>query len=163
MQDDITSQDFTALNSVHQGKPSEFWDAIFARRLRAIREQARMTQQDLAEWMAKTGNKFHRSTIAKIEAGDRLVTVGEALELAGILGVDLQDVLIEYLDPSEEARLHAEHTTAMLAFRSAQHDAIKKKAAFEAAKGDYDKAGDILSNAAQKLAFIENEMAERGM
>jgi transcriptional regulator with XRE-family HTH domain len=64
-------------------------EATFARRLREVREAAGMTQQDLADLMRSTGNKIHRSTIGKIECGGRTVTIGEAVQLAAYLEVDL--------------------------------------------------------------------------
>ena len=46
-------------------------DAAFGRRLRYLREQAGLTQQQLADVMREAGAKMHRSTIGKIEAGER--------------------------------------------------------------------------------------------
>src|ERR1700722_2997434 len=114
----MTSQDTAYRLSGLQGPPSDFSDAIFARRLRAVREASGMTQQQLADAMASTGNKIHRSTIGKIESGDRPVTIGEAVQLAGILGVDLAELVTEHtLDPRVEARVKV---------RALQHEAAKR-------------------------------------
>ena len=64
-------------------------DAIFARRICEARHAAGLKQQDLADLMSSTGRKMHRSQIGKIEAGDRMVSIGEALQLAAFLGVGL--------------------------------------------------------------------------
>jgi len=90
-----TPQTATGNHTSPQGTPSDISDAIFARRLREVREAIGLTQQQLADPMASTGNKIHRSTIGKIENGDRPVTVGEAVQIAGILDVDLADLLTE--------------------------------------------------------------------
>lgn len=95
MQGTTPPHEVTASNVPPRETPSGNFDAIFARQIRDLREAADLTQQQLADAMARTGNKIHRSTIGKIENGDRPVTVGEAAEIAGILGVDLADLLTE--------------------------------------------------------------------
>ena len=59
-------------------------DKRFARRVAALRVRQGMSQRDLALRM-----ETHPSTVAKIELGDRAVTVGEAWLIADILGVPL--------------------------------------------------------------------------
>lgn len=54
-----------------------------------------MTQAQLAVQMSGGGFTMHQTTIAKIEAGERPVTVGEAVALALVLGVDLTDLVTE--------------------------------------------------------------------
>jgi transcriptional regulator with XRE-family HTH domain len=70
-------------------------DRIFARRLRALREAARLTQRQLAERMTVAGYRMHQTTIAKIEAADRPVVIGEAVVFARIIGVDLAELVTE--------------------------------------------------------------------
>ena len=70
-------------------------DAIFARRVCEARHAAGLKQQDLADLMSSTGRKMHRSQIGKIEAGDRVVSVGEAFQLAAFLGIDLAELVAE--------------------------------------------------------------------
>ena len=74
---------------------SDVLDAIFARRVSEARHAAGLKQQDLADLMASTGNKIHRSTIGKIEAGDRVVSIGEAVQLAAFLETDLAELVTE--------------------------------------------------------------------
>lgn len=68
-------------------------DVLFGRRLRYMREKAGLTQQQLADVMRAAGTKMHRSTIGKIEAGERVVSIGEAAEFADVLGIDLRELI----------------------------------------------------------------------
>ena len=68
-------------------------DAAFGRRLRYLREQAGLTQQQLADVMSAAGSRMHRSTIGKIEAGERVVSVGEGAQFAEVLGIDLTQLI----------------------------------------------------------------------
>ena len=61
----------------------------FGRRLRGLREDAGLTQRQLADVMRGAGYKIHQTTVAKIEAGERTVSVDEAAQLADVLGIDL--------------------------------------------------------------------------
>jgi hypothetical protein len=55
--------------------------------------------------MSMAGDVMHRSTIGKIESESaaRTVSVGEAVQLARILGVDLADLITERTDAALEA------------------------------------------------------------
>jgi transcriptional regulator with XRE-family HTH domain len=68
-------------------------DITFAWRLRQLRLQAWLTQQQLADQMTAAGHRMNRTAISKIESGDRLVTIGEAVQLAAALRVPLQALL----------------------------------------------------------------------
>jgi transcriptional regulator with XRE-family HTH domain len=57
-------------------------DKRFAENLRAARERAGLSQRALAEEMAELGFRFRQQTIARIEAADRVVGVGESRALA---------------------------------------------------------------------------------
>ncbi|GAA1768434.1 helix-turn-helix domain-containing protein [Agromyces humatus] len=72
---------------------AESVDAVFANAVRDARLAAGMSQDDLGTRMARRGFDFHQTTIAKIERGARRVTVGEAAELADIVGIPLAAVL----------------------------------------------------------------------
>lgn len=67
--------------------------AEFAQRLRYLRKAAGRTQKDLADCMTAAGLTFHQTTVAKIEAGERAASVGEAVQLAAILGAPLADLI----------------------------------------------------------------------
>jgi transcriptional regulator with XRE-family HTH domain len=83
-------------------------DQVLPEHLRMIREAAGRTQRAVAEEMTLAGYKMHQTTIAKIEAGERPVTVGEAVALACIVGVSLT-ALIQHqtADPEKEAAREA--------------------------------------------------------
>lgn len=70
-------------------------DGVLARRVRALRETSDLTQREIADKMTAAGYRMHQTTIAKIESGERPVYVGEAVALAGILGVSLEQLLTE--------------------------------------------------------------------
>lgn len=89
-------------------------DVVFGRRLRYLREQAGLTQQQLADVMSAAGSRMHRSTIGKIEAGERVVSVGEGLRFAAVLGIDLTQLI-------SVGQGHL--ATAQLKVRSLEHQA----------------------------------------
>ncbi len=64
-------------------------DKWFAVNLRAARERAGLSQEDLAQRMREAGFKFHQQTIGRIEAKERSVRVGEALAFARIVKTNL--------------------------------------------------------------------------
>jgi DNA-binding XRE family transcriptional regulator len=61
-------------------------ERILGQRLRALREDAGMTQAQLAEAMTRWGFSLHQTTIGKIETNQRQVTVNEGVMLATLLG-----------------------------------------------------------------------------
>jgi len=116
-----------------QGTPSNFSDAIFARRLREIRQLAGMTQQQLADRMTAVGHKMHRSAIAKIEVGNRPVSIGEAVQ-SGQLGAPLMDLVTDAHVDLPEERLHRERVEAMIRVRSLQHEVAERHKYLDEAK-----------------------------
>ena len=68
-------------------------DVLFGRRLRYMREEAGLTQRQLADVMRGAGYKMHQTTVAKIEAGERAVPVDEAAQFADALGIDLTQMI----------------------------------------------------------------------
>jgi transcriptional regulator with XRE-family HTH domain len=67
-------------------------DDAFALALRAERERQGITQGALAEEMKTRGHDFRQQTMARIEKGDRRVSVGEAQDLAAALGTTLDEL-----------------------------------------------------------------------
>ncbi|MCX8495953.1 MAG: helix-turn-helix transcriptional regulator [Akkermansiaceae bacterium] len=67
-------------------------EAAFAANLRRARTDRGLTQAQLAEGMASAGFKWHPPTVYKVENGERQIQLGEALELARILDVTLEDM-----------------------------------------------------------------------
>lgn len=73
-----------------QSSPSP--DDAFASALRAERERQGITQGALAAEMKTRGHDFRQQTMARIEKGDRRVSVGEAQDLAAALGTTLDEL-----------------------------------------------------------------------
>jgi transcriptional regulator with XRE-family HTH domain len=88
-------------------------ERIFGQRLRVLREEAGMTQAQLAERMTGQGFPMHQTTIGKIEANQRPVRVNEASMLAGILGLQLSDLLADPDLTAEVAELREELEQAL--------------------------------------------------
>lgn len=109
-------------NPTPQDVASGFSGAIFARRMRAVREESGMTQQQVADLMARSGGKIHRSTVGKMENGDRPVTIDEAVQVAAILGVPLAELVTEPGSDTEAGRRHAERVQAQIRFRYLMHE-----------------------------------------
>jgi transcriptional regulator with XRE-family HTH domain len=61
-------------------------DAFFAANLRAAREAAGLSQEALAAKMAAAGHPMRQQVIARVEAGQRPVRLGEAIALAEAVG-----------------------------------------------------------------------------
>lgn len=68
------------------------WDEHFAANLRSTREAMGITQAELAERMRDRGFGFHQATIYKIEKGERKVSIGEAMAIAGLFDIDVTDL-----------------------------------------------------------------------
>lgn len=67
------------------------WDLLAGRRLKALREQRRWTQEDLAE----RAGISNRATIAAMEAGTKAPRLVRLKALAGALGVTVSELLGE--------------------------------------------------------------------
>lgn len=61
-------------------------------RLKVLREKAGMSQRALAERMAEAGFGWHHSTVMRTERSQRSLRLDEAVMLANLLGVDIQDL-----------------------------------------------------------------------
>ncbi len=67
-------------------------DEAFSALFRKGRERRGRTQGDVARDMQARGFDFHQQTIAKIENGNRKVTIGEAIALAAVLEIELEEL-----------------------------------------------------------------------
>jgi transcriptional regulator with XRE-family HTH domain len=74
---------------VSEGDADEDADKRFGNNLRRLREEADMTQAELAQAMTERGWPWHQSTVARVESGRQSVRFSEAEVLAKILGVAL--------------------------------------------------------------------------
>jgi transcriptional regulator with XRE-family HTH domain len=142
-----------------QGGPSDFSDAIFARRLREVRQQAKTTQQQLAGRMTAVGHKMHRTAIAKIEVGARPVSIGEAVQLAGALGVPLMELVTDHGSVTEQEQLHRARIEAQVAVRSLKHEAAERHKLLKEAEVLYENTVARLKAAEQRLADLGGGVA----
>lgn len=60
---------------------------VLAQRLRRLRERRGWSQEQLASRLADRGLVWQRTTVAKVEAGSRQVTVDELVAVAFVIGV----------------------------------------------------------------------------
>jgi transcriptional regulator with XRE-family HTH domain len=118
--EDTMTQDITGDNTEPQ-RAADISDGIFARRLLLLRKTAGLTQEQLAERMAAAGNMMHRSAIAKIESGDRSVSVGEAVQFAGVLGIDLSELTTDRSTDTEREKTHRARVELQVRIRSLEH------------------------------------------
>lgn len=82
-------------------------DGDIGRRVKATRELRGWTQAKLAELLVEHGiEPMHTSTVQKIEAGDRSVSVGEAAGIADVFGLSL-DALLGRNPPKNRSALDA--------------------------------------------------------
>lgn len=93
----------------------ELTDQRFAENLRVIREDRRMSQAELARQMKGRGWPYHQQTVHKVEAGARKVGLGEAKDLAEILGTSVDRLTW----PTREASLVEVLNTAASRARAA--------------------------------------------
>lgn len=69
-------------------------DAKFAHNVRVVRERQGQSKAALAAELQRNGlSNFHPTTVARLEAGERRVTVGEAVVISSVLGLDLETML----------------------------------------------------------------------
>lgn len=62
-------------------------DLSIGRRVRELRESARMSQGSLATAMTRLGHPWHQSTVSRIEHGTQPLAASELPGLAGIFSV----------------------------------------------------------------------------
>jgi transcriptional regulator with XRE-family HTH domain len=156
--EDVMSQETAGSHREQQGPPSDLSDSIFSRRLREVRQQAGVTQQQLASRMTEVGHKLHRSAVAKIELGERPVTIGEAVQFAGILGVPLMELVTDRGATTEPERRHAARVEAQIAVRSLQHEAAERYKLMEEQKVLYDNVLGRLKAAQERLRELGGEL-----
>ena len=129
-------------------------DAAFAQCLRVAREAARLTQQQVAEAMSGRGYPMRQNTISKIEAGDRLVWLGEAVALAEIVGVSLAELAAGPPVPGEFVQAIAERA-GYLRRRSAVNAVIAEtQAALARAQKERARVEEAITAADQKIESL---------
>jgi len=128
-------QDPSGGNRTLPGSPDE----VFARRLRVLRERAGLAQRQVADAMTGLGYRMRQTTIAKIEAGQRPVYVGEAVAFGHIFGVGVAGLVTEPDDPP------ARDLASALAHRAGCEQRVRELA------GQADQARAVLSHAEVQL------------
>ena len=61
--------------------------------MRAMRARLNLSQSQVALAMTHRGFAWHQTTVAKTESGERALRLDEASALAGVLGVEVTDLL----------------------------------------------------------------------
>lgn len=86
-------------------------ERYFVEALRKAIDTSDLSQQAIADEMTRRGHRFHQSTIYKVLRGDRKVTLGEAIDLASIVGMPLSEMTVPKHEQamSKETRRAAEH------------------------------------------------------
>jgi transcriptional regulator with XRE-family HTH domain len=153
-------QDTTGDHWEDQGPPSDSSDLIFARRLRAARKQAGVTQKQLADRMADCGHRMLQSTVAKIESGERPVSIGEAVQLAGVLGASLMDLVTDETAGRQEKE-YRQLAEARIKVRSLEYETAERDKLLQEAQFLYEHAVDQLEQAQRELSTLELRMKVR--
>jgi transcriptional regulator with XRE-family HTH domain len=69
-------------------------ERVFGRSVRTLREEHRLTQQQLSEVVTRRGMPLSQSQVAKIEAGERGVSLAEATVIAGAFAEPLDNLTV---------------------------------------------------------------------
>lgn len=75
----------------------------FVESVTTIRKRLGMSQSDIAYRMTQLGHPWHQTTVAKVEAKDRGLRLGEAMSLSALFGVPLPE------SPQTERRAQLAH------------------------------------------------------
>ena len=101
-------------------------DVAIGRAVGRLRATAGWTQQELADRMRARGWPWTQPAVAKVELGKRPVRLSEAKDLAQLLGVKTQDLLVSPLDDMIFTLLSREAEARSVAER-ATHEAISAR------------------------------------
>ena len=86
---------------------------VIAGNLRAFREAAEATQQDIADQMLQKGFPWRRETVAQSEGEGRTVSISEMLALGLVFGKPLQAFLIPVDDPDDSQAIRRPWSVAI--------------------------------------------------
>ena len=137
-----------------------FSNAEFGRQLREARKQAGVTQEQLADAVtASSGQRLHRSAIAKIESGDRPASLDEAVYITTYLGVSLAELAIPKVLRQRHARVLAS-VNARLKIESLQHEVAKLGWMMQTAVGTFSELQAALAEVKVELMAIEVQDAD---
>jgi transcriptional regulator with XRE-family HTH domain len=127
-------------------------DQNFRENVKAARLRSGMSQDTLASRMARLGWAYRQQTVTDIENGRRAVPVGEALDLAAVLGSDIP----ELTRPPEQAEAGARLAGLARETRTAHVEAANWTAEFRASRASLREA---LADA-DGIEGIESALAE---
>lgn len=78
----------------------------FVARMAQARRKAGISQNALARELSATGLPFHQPTVARIEAGERGVSLNEAAAIAAVLELSLQEMCRNEGETPDKASLY---------------------------------------------------------
>jgi transcriptional regulator with XRE-family HTH domain len=107
-------------------------DERFGMNLRTLREQAGMSQTDLAAAMTERGFSWHQQTVGRLEAARQSVRLGEAEALTEILRTSLDRFTWGSAEANETQFTYAAGTRVRMQYEVVA-DAIRDHRAFTAA------------------------------
>jgi transcriptional regulator with XRE-family HTH domain len=83
---------------------------VVGRQIKRVREELRLSQDELSERLSKQGVALQQPAIARLESGERLITVDDLLAIAAVLGVSPLFLLSgSYTDEMVPVTPRAEH------------------------------------------------------
>jgi transcriptional regulator with XRE-family HTH domain len=139
-------------------------DERFIANLRAAREEAGLSHQDVAVKMQELGfDSFFRQTVQRIESGRRGVSVGEGIALAECVGSPFLNLALRSADARYEAAGLAlttrnfRESAKQLKAATLQHDRNRQRLEY-AVKGA--RSADFADELAREIAFAERLLAD---
>lgn len=136
---------------------------VFRAQVRQRRQVLGWSQQRVAEEMTKHGHAWHQTTVAKVEAGQRPIGLGEAVALGRVLGANISDMTSEAAHNPEAQLLDLrQRELAILDRRAVElHARLNEATDQEHAAREMAARADMALHAARDLAEgIRRELAE---
>ncbi|MGJ9426848.1 helix-turn-helix domain-containing protein [Nesterenkonia halotolerans] len=109
----------------------------FGRRVKRLRKDAGLTQQELADRLGQWGRSYHQTTVAKLESGTRPTTLEELIPLSVALGVSQREF---FQDPSPNERAERK-------VREAEQELLELRSQVSATRDRYRQLQDELKKA----------------
>ncbi|MDJ1115401.1 helix-turn-helix domain-containing protein [Microbacterium dauci] len=133
-------------------------DDLIGENLARLRDS--VSQTELANRMRERGHKWTQPTVVAVEKGERPLRLGEAIDIAEVLGVDLQD-LVDY--PAAltfyNQMVRAEESRAQMLLWAARYEAQARALVREAAA--YRKeTGESVDSEIEDWGIVTSEPAD---
>lgn len=100
------------------------YDAMVGENLRRLRTAKAVSQSELAKRLEQRGLPFRQQTVVKIEKGQRPLRLREAHEIASVLDLNIDDLVMESYERDDAALLVA-HTTELIVRWDALQEATR--------------------------------------